>query len=125
MNRVLHTWTFPEVKKLGEMAASGMRGPEMAAALGRTRNSVIGKCRDMGFKVKHGGALPHKSALDQINEASSDLKEAILDLFVRTCNARNLSIEEAQSYHLGQEPAKRASDLHTYFGTASIERLAA
>lgn len=123
MSKTQRKWTIPEVKLLEELAAQGFRGPQIGQALDRTRNSVAGKCLELGIKLPRGGSLPKKSAIDRINDASGELREAILDLFVRVSNDTGKNMPEVRAMLLGKEPECRP-DGH-YFGTSSIRRLAA
>ena len=61
-------WSALEDEIMARMAASGKSGSEIGEALGRPRNSVIGRCNRQGIKLRgrkvaNKGGRPRKAAL--------------------------------------------------------------
>ena len=111
-------WTPEEDNILIESRKRGEAPRLIALRLDRTAKAV--SARYAYIRRAAGYSCPVN---DNDLRAASKLREAILDLFVRTANERGCDMDKAREYHLGPEPMQRPAGLQPSHKTASISKL--
>ena len=76
-------WGSVDLNKLKELAARGLSAGEMAIAMRRSRNTIIGKCWRNDIKIGERQGIPHPWAKRIANKAGDNLPLA--DAQLRNC----------------------------------------
>ena len=128
-------WTSEEVDRAKMLFSTGMTWVEVGRALGRSASACLNAVSRHSNKILtarscyDGPPIPKTMECQKREQdcklGSAILRETILDLFCRTANRRNISLDEAAALHL--KPIERVviPGTERIYKTASAQRLAA
>jgi hypothetical protein len=106
------SWTTEEIQRALDLYATGISWRKVGSEIGRTKSATlcavkrhlghIPERRDRGVSGPAIGLEPSETAYRKdCKLGSMILREACLDLFCRTANRHNTSMDDAMARHLG------------------------
>lgn len=128
-------WTTTEHAKLEEMTAAGKTGPEIATALGRSHNSVIGHAHRSAIHIQRAcGPSPTDAAVWEMRQSGARYLEIERALRITTKTVyralgrhtealRQKAIEGARLAREATEAARAALQAHRAAKTARMCRV--